>query len=135
MHMKNFKLLILFAFITGCGPITDTSYEIVQPKGKNAQMCADNCLLSKTNCQQTCEMKDMSCKAQEDRKAREDYMDYVTVRQNQQLAVVRTESSFRRNYNCGTRVCMNDCMEDHHACHINCGGKVIPHTYCTAFCN
>lgn len=133
--MKIVKSLILLFFIAACGPVYQTNYEIIPPQDDMGRMCANNCLLSKQNCEQSCQMQEMTCRSQARLESQNDYLQYVAVQNAKGKPVARNQQSFTRYYNCDQNFCYSNCMSNYHVCHTNCGGQVIPHTYCAANCN
>jgi hypothetical protein len=133
--MKKFKLLILIGLLSGCGPVYQTDYQMVPPQSETGRQCANNCLLSKQNCEQTCQIQEMSCEERGRLQSRNEYLEYVAVQHAAGQPVTRREHEFQQYYNCSSNYCVASCGENYRMCHTNCGGQVVPHTYCTAFCD
>lgn len=134
--MEKIKALLLLFILASCGPVMQTSYEIVPPTGRQGHLCANNCLLAKTNCDQTCLLGQMNCRARAERwESQNEFLQYLAVQGTDGRPVYYPYRRSTRYYDCSTRFCEARCMNNYHICHTNCGGKVIPHTYCTAFCN
>lgn len=108
-------------------------------------MCANNCIMAQQNCRQNCATQGQLCSQNEElarerarREADWDYRHYVSQRMAQGKEIKRSRSSFERYVSsgrCDGDACLNQCMGDYHICHSNCGGQVIPNTYCVAYCN
>jgi hypothetical protein len=132
--MKSIKHLVILFFITACGPVYQTDYQIVPPQDNMGRMCANNCLLSMQNCQQTCRIEESHCTERARLMERNEYLEYVTVQTASGKPVKRNAPTARRYYDCSQDACYGSCTNSYHICHTNCGGQIVPHTYCTAFC-
>lgn len=143
----KFLCLVLLSTLAGCGPLQPeyrTDYHIVPPRTQVGQMCANNCLMAQQNCRQSCQLQHQIC-VQNDwlsqqhagDEADRDYRHYMAQRLAQGKLIKRERSSFYRytpDSDCEAERCENQCVSDYHICHSNCGGKVIPSTYCVANC-
>jgi hypothetical protein len=121
--------------LSACGPVYQTQYEIVPPQGNSARMCANNCLLSKTNCRQSCQIQNNQCEEIERLRAQSDYLSYLNQQNREGRPAKKSERDFYSGYQCSNDSCEENCDQDFQICHTNCGGQIIPHTICTAFCN
>lgn len=126
LYKKFLTSLLLLLPLVACGPTYITEYEMIPPDTQFGSMCANNCLLSKTNCENYC-------------------MD----RANQNRLIKKLEekidsdsdkkSVYKFNFSSGNFSsgdddrCERRCTADYHACYVNCGGRIIPHTYPTKF--
>lgn len=131
-------LVLAFAallMLNACGPVHETVYQMVPPPTDMGRMCANNCLLASSNCQQHCEITGRQCEQMEDMRADQEYRDYKRERRAKGKEVKKSRSSFDNSYRCDSDDCMANCVNTHHLCHTNCGGQIIPTTRCTAFCN
>jgi len=133
--MKKIRLLGLLLLVASCGPQYRTTYEVVPPPTETGRMCANNCLLSQQNCQQTCHMQDQQCQQIQHLQARNDYLAYVNEQQRTGKPIKKSENNFYSSYACQSSACEANCGSAYQICHTNCGGQIIPHTYCTANCN
>ena len=132
--MKKFGSLLLLALVTACGPVYQTSYEVVPPQSETGRMCANNCLMLKQNCEQTCRIEEAHCTERARLMERNDYLEYVAVQTASGKPVKRSGPTSRRYYDCSQDACYAACAGNYNICHTNCGGQIIPHTTCTAFC-
>ena len=133
--LKASGLLSLICLLYGCGPVYQTTYTMVPPATETGRMCANNCLLSKQQCQQSCTMQQAACDRQEDLEAENRYLRYVNDQRSQGKEIKRSRESFRYGHSCiEVQQCHNQCETDYHICHTNCGGQVIPQTMCVANC-
>lgn len=127
-------LLIAALLLAGCGPIYSTDYQLVPPKSNEGRMCANNCLMSQQNCQLSCDNTNLQCEQAERYRAENEFLKYQRDRLAAGKEVKRSESSFYSSYRCNTDDCKANCENTMRLCHTNCGGQVVPHTYCSAFC-
>ena len=128
-------LATVLVTLQACGPQyrTDTTY--VAPKSQQGRMCANNCVLSKQQCQQACNQQSSQCDTVARLEAQNDYLAYVNDRQRLGKEVKRSQSSFYRHNRCPqVAYCYTQCEDNHHLCHNNCGGQVLQETYCVANC-
>lgn len=129
--LKKFVWILLLAMVvTGCGPVYRTSYSYVPPPGMNGRMCIMQCIQAKNMCDQMCEMKHENCKSRRMNEARYYYDDYKQQRLAQGKSVDRSLNSF--NYSSCNQNC--HCVENYNDCYSLCGGQVLVHRQCTAFC-
>lgn len=133
--MKTIRALFLLCLLAACGPVMKTQYEMVPPETKSGRICAADCEQTFKTCKAQCRAQAEYCDSQAKLYAQSDYMSYVYQQQREGRSIVRTERDFYRPYGCTNTGCEEACGERHQLCHGNCGGKVIPHSYCTAFCN
>lgn len=127
-------LIVTGLTLSGCGPIYTTRYTYEAPRGNNAHMCLMQCNQVRSMCQQMCSMKSSNCKAQAQQLAQQSYEQYATQRQLEHKKVKKTVNDFYDPFSCGnTDNC--HCTENYNGCFSACGGQVIAHRVCTAFCN
>jgi hypothetical protein len=132
--LRSYGVIILTIMLSACGPVYETTYEIIPPQSQHGAMCANNCLMSQTNCRNQCQRHDETCRRMAELEADNEYLHYLTLRQAQGLPVKRSRRDFYSYSSCGDYGCNESCANDYRICHTNCGGKIIPHTRCTAFC-
>lgn len=133
--MRHFKFIILsivsIFLLAACGPVYETDYTYVNPKSFSGKKCVRQCLTQRTGCRQSCQRQYNSCQAQAATMSELDY------RISQVIAKDKKHSNpqpYRRSYdshctnNCG-------CTETYNTCFSTCGGQIIPHTRCVAFCD
>ncbi len=121
VYLKFAITSLLMLLMASCGPLYTTEYEIIPPKTEMGSICANNCLLLKTNCESQCYR-----------------ISYLELQNNQLQAVNRNGDGYYFNnynsFNNNNGWCVNNCLANYYICHKNCGGEVITHTRCTAFC-
>lgn len=130
MGLRVMAMLMLAA----CGPVYTTDYQMVPPTSMEGKMCANNCLMAQQNCAQACASSTSQCEQNERLRAENEYLKYARDRRAEGKEVKRKESSFYAGYQCDGDDCTERCESSYRLCHTNCGGQVIPHTYCSAFC-
>ncbi len=147
MKIKSFLAASLMFLLAACGPpqpYYQTTYELVAPPTDNGRMCANNCLLMKQNCSNSCNTQAQQCQQLDSIEqtsigveAQREYDEYVRECKRNGQAIMKTPLDFEHhiNNNCSASSCLNQCMNDYYICHTNCGGQVIPHTNCVANCN
>jgi hypothetical protein len=133
MGMKQIALLLLL-LTSACAPQLVTQYEIVPPQSDNGRYCANGCLNGKSMCEQSCFDQQGVCEQQNRIAGQLDYLSYVVGRQADDRPIKRSPDSFRGHQYCSAEACLERCTQNYNVCHTNCGGKVIPHTTCAAFC-
>ena len=132
--MKCFRQIILAAMmalvVTACSPIYSTTYELIPPNDQMGKMCMMQCEQLKATCEQTnivCSTAQMSCES--------------TARLEKERCYANAGDNFAAQKNCdwNARKCnvcsKQDCDSNYRTCFATCGGKVIPHTECTAYCD
>lgn len=132
--MKYVITFLSCVLLMGCGPVYQTGYEIIPPKSEMGRMCANNCLMAQTNCTQACEIQKNQCREIERLRAESDYNSYVAQQSREGRVAKRELHDFYRMSYCDQSSCDENCQNTYHICHTNCGGNVIPYTYCSAFC-
>lgn len=131
MLKKCLLLILLVTLLTGCGPIYRTSYSYAPPTNQNGQMCTMQCLQTKNMCEQMCDMRQDNCDMRARDDARYRYRDYERRRREDRQPVDRSMDSFY--YPSCNKDCR--CVENYNDCFTLCGGRVLVHKTCQAFCN
>lgn len=127
--------IALLAALTACGPVLTTEFEIVPPPTEQGRMCANNCLMMKDNCERDCWDQRQSCEQMNQVQSSLQYLSYVAARNSEGKPLKRSADDFSGGRYCSADECLQHCVQNYNVCHTNCGGKVIPHTFCTAFCD
>ncbi|BBL71996.1 hypothetical protein MoryE10_26020 [Methylogaea oryzae] len=135
MRLLSAVLVGLAVMLAGCGPIYHTDYQMLPAASAEGRMCGNSCLSSQQSCVQSCRSQSQSCEAMARLESQNDYLSYVNEQQRKGKPVKKSQSDFTHYGNCSDSSCVERCESDYRACHTNCGGRVIPHTYCTAFCD
>ena len=132
--MKYVHLALALLFVSSCSPLYQTDYEIVPPKTETGSLCANNCLLVQSSCRQQCQTQQSQCSEIVWLRGQRDYLIYVNQQNANSRPVKKSEQDFYRMDACSNQTCEASCIADYRICHTNCGGKIIPHTYCVAHC-
>lgn len=130
-----FAIISIFAIsvlMTGCGPIYETTYSYVPPKSYRGRTCVNQCLSQKGSCRNNCRLLNQSCRLQANAAAEPAYQAYLRSMRRQGKPPVETIADFADYSGCQSNC---GCDVNYRQCYTNCGGKIIPHTVCTAFCN
>lgn len=134
--MKNFWLVAIFVLsaLTGCGPMYSTNYTYTPPPTAEGRMCASQCRQISRMCVQNCEMKEETCKSRARHDAIYKFEHYAAERRAKNQSIKKDVSDFSNEYSCSSSSCESNCQPEYRDCYANCGGRVTPHTVCTAFC-
>lgn len=132
--MNKGIMLVLLLAVAACGPVYTTEYEMIPPNTQEGRFCANNCLMAQNNCSQSCSLESQRCELDDRRHAEREYDEYVRKREKEGKEIKRSVSSFENSYRCDNDDCEERCGGNYRICHTNCGGQVIPRTYCSAFC-
>lgn len=127
-------LLLLAITITACGPVYKTEYRFQTPPTQQGKVCANNCLDKMEACKANCRTSIAECKRIKSLEAENAYLHYVNERRADGKEVEKTKRSFENFSGCNLK-CEEGCESVHRICHSNCGGNVVEHRYCTAFCD
>ena len=114
----------ILLLLTGCGTVYKTVYTYKQPKQHTGRQCIRQCLVNRTQCSNTCIRQYNRCKQQENT-----------------LRLLKSELRRHRHTtpdlpdisNACTQQC--GCVQAYNTCYTSCGGTVIPHQKCIAFCH
>lgn len=132
--MKNWFILIAIFIMPACAPIYDISYEVVPPHSYEGRLCASNCILAKQNCNHSCAAELSSCNTIKQLEAQNQYLEYINECKLNRQPVVKSRSSFSGTRYCSSSNCEARCLDNFYLCHKNCGGQVLEHKVCIAFC-
>ncbi len=134
--MPRFACIAFFAVLalSACGPVYKTDYHLTTPPTQEGKICANNCLDKKAACQATCRADEAECKHIKALEAENAWLRYREERREQGRELKKTKSSFENYSACNSSNCLENCESFHRVCHSNCGGDVVEHTVCTAFC-
>jgi len=125
-------VMIASILMAGCGPIYETSYKYVPPKSYRGRLCANQCTSQKSSCQNNCRVLNQACRMEANAAAEPAYRAYLRSMRKQNKTPWRNIGDFADYSNCNDRC---GCETNYKQCYTTCGGQVIPHTVCTAFCN
>jgi len=127
----SFLALLAFA-LTGCGPVYETSYSYKPPKNWAGRKCTNRCLSRRSFCNMRCRRNYNICRSDALEDARPEFRAYVREQRHQRLPIVKSLSDFADFGTC-QRGC--GCTINYRQCYSNCGGQVITHRVCVAFCD
>ena len=124
--------LLLALLLSACGPMYETRYTFVPPKGSSGQACILQCENNRMQCEQLAEMRFQNC---EDRADRE-YRDC----EHEQVFGYDKKGRWTcvDNCYCWRDSCERDtdrCDALYRTCYQTCGGKVKAQTVCVANCD
>lgn len=132
------KLVILFSLalsllLTGCGPVYQTTYSYEKPASQRARTCiASNCERNKMLCQSNCAKNNNECEWRATEEAKTEYREYVRQQRYNNLPIKKSINDFKDDWDCNNSC---NCQSVYRQCYSTCGGTVIAHTQCVAFCN
>ena len=128
--MLRLVLLSLVLLVSACGPVMETSYEMVPPPTMEGRMCSNDCVSAKQTCESACRQEKNSCDNLNMTEAQNQYLLEKATNKDS----TKTPDDFHGSRWCSADECLSTCGSNFNLCHSNCGGQVIPHTQCTAFC-
>lgn len=82
-------------------------------------------------------MQNNQCQQQAQQNAEFAYKAYKEKRQAEGKPIKKTVNDFLDPFSCSSNqnAPTTDCEANFRDCFVSCGGQVIPHTQCVAFCN
>lgn len=137
-------LLLLFV-LTACSPVYQTTYSYIPPKKTKLRLCTARCDTNLTSCQTACRAEKSRCdflQAQEIIRA-----DHAAARNarivsghkhgkhghaGRALSPEEQAAATPQYMFCDFQQC--DCTPSYNRCYTNCGGRVVAHSRCVAFC-
>lgn len=125
-------ILFLVGALMGCGPIYETKYTYVPPKSQAGKMCVAQCVQNRGNCDQMCQMRNDTCRAQAKQNAVYQYELYRSDQERSGQPIKKSVSDFDDSYNCNNNC---NCAPTYNACYSACGGQILTHKECVAFCD
>ena len=130
LSLVSFLLAIIC--LTGCGPIYRTNYNYVPPHSGAGKMCISQCLQNKSMCEQSCEMRNESCKERAHEDAIVQFEAYKHEQFKNKQPIKRSVSDFDTSSSCYENC---DCAPSFNSCYSACGGQVQENKVCVAFCD
>ncbi|MDF1795543.1 MAG: hypothetical protein P1U63_03290 [Coxiellaceae bacterium] len=133
--MKKLSVCLIAAAaagLTGCGPIYKTSYTYQPPKSNKARRCVVACQRNRLLCEQNAQENYQRCEDRASSAAEEAYHEYAVNQRRTHQPVDRSVSDFTQDWSCSSG---NRCAAMYRQCYSTCGGTVITHRVCTAFCD
>lgn len=126
---KKIAAALILLTLTGCGPMYVFKNEYVPPNSDQGRSCAANCISNLSMCQNQCRAEKNNC----------EMMNQVSsIAQDALKANSKRPSQYGTGYQryCSSDYnCMTNCESTRQSCHKMCGGEVITHKTCTAFCD
>jgi hypothetical protein len=132
MKAKFAWLLVVVLMLTACVPIYETHYSYQPPDNPQEKSCIAQCQENRNVCRSDCHNQQQQCESQAREKAEFRYRMYKTKRQNAGKPLQKSLGDFYHTMGCH-RTC--NCQAEYRQCYRACGGKVIKHTHCIAFCD
>lgn len=130
--LLGLSLVALIITLIGCGPVYKREYTFVAPKSNISKMCIAQCVQGKNVCEQSCNANVDNCRARAHQDAIYQYEAYKHERHRKGKSVDKSISDFDTGNTC-TASC--NCEPTYRACYSACGGQVLQHDVCVAFCN
>lgn len=119
--IAHYGLILCFLMITSC----TTRYEIIPPSTAEGRKCANEYLLEKERCMQSCDMYNTQCNLLNQLNAQNNYLiSQQAAKSNKDNKYMQHFSSHQNNL-CNNSSCSWRCIENYHICHKNCGGEII----------
>ena len=123
--------VVVFSCLASCAPVYQTTYQYVPPHSSRGVACINRCLQHKSSCNSRCSRQKLACHADADYAAKPAFKDYIKQQRKNKLPINKDISDFANYSSCDSDCA---CSNDYRQCYTNCGGHVIPHTQCVAFC-
>ena len=117
-----------YVLLAACGPIYDTEYHYQTPPTSDGKMCASSCVDKMNVCTANCKVEQANCERIKSLEAQNAYLQYVSERQKKGEEIKKSQSDCENS-------CEADCENVHRICHTSCGGNIVEHRTCVAFCN
>jgi hypothetical protein len=145
-----------------CGPIYNTVKDYHLPTGNpSTSTCSNMCLHNRSICKTRCERTKHDCSVLEERKANNEYNDYLrrscrevrstqyhshkkhrkthhrTTQSSVSCDSSKTLKDFRNSWRCDNHnnACKNDCESVYDSCFVGCGGRIEERQVCVFNCN
>ena len=129
-------ILLSLLMLNACGPIYQTTYRYIPPNSELGRVCANQCSQTQQLCVQNCHNQETTCEIQARQQAQIEYQNYVTQHILEKRPIHKDAEDFYDPFMCGNEdSCNNACGINYRGCFTTCGGQVIPHTRCVAFCD
>ena len=127
---------IVCVTVAACGPVYKTSYELTPPQTAEGRMCVTQCQQTKSACRNSGYDRYQRCKTEQRAYAERKFNEYRIQQLLLKQPIKKTQRSFYGGYSCShEQSYKKDCEQDFVGCFSTCGGRVVPHTVCTANCD
>lgn len=117
--------------LSACGPVYKTTDTYEPPDAWSGRKCINRCLKVKSQCSIACKRTNQTCIAEAREEGSYRYRQYARRRRKAGKKVVLGPNDFIDTSACHSGC---SCAHDYRECYMNCGGKVITHRRCVAFC-
>lgn len=138
--MRALLFILLFA-VAACSespPPLDPEFEFLPPPTTTGRSCAAKCPAAKQSCDNVCEARHNTCRANLKLKAYKKHRAYVDERMAHGLLVKKTEADFWNEAvaaGCpAIPPCLARCRVELRYCHTKCGGQVKKGDTCYSNC-
>jgi hypothetical protein len=132
---RNLFIGLAAATLVACGPVYKTTYELTPPQTAEGRLCTSQCQQTKSACQRGGYDRYQLCKERKQAHAERAYNDYRMQQLMQKKPIKKSRRHFYSGYSCRQEASYKkSCEQDFVGCFATCGGKVTPHTICTANC-
>ncbi len=121
--------------LAACGPVYKTTYDLTPPQSAEGKLCVTQCQQTTTACKQSGYDRYQRCKSEREASAERSFNEYRIQQLLQKKPITKSKRHFYAGYSCSSEASYrDDCGQDFIGCFATCGGKVTPHTVCTANC-
>jgi hypothetical protein len=115
---KGFAIVAVMFGLAACYPVYDTNFQFIQPSTAEGKQCVSSCATTQKACRDSCIKNETVCVGEEEKR--------VTPQVSGRPAISK---------NCSSYSCQEQCTEEYRQCFTSCGGQVVPHVRCVAFCD
>lgn len=126
-NLNSAKCFVIFLmFVSGCGPVYQTSYSFVPPEAVAGRSCVYNCEIIKRQCIDLQNRDAQDCERRSDWEIRDC-----------ESRIRLAENRSPKWYECGGETCSADierCDGEYRGCYELCGGRVKATTVCVSNC-
>jgi hypothetical protein len=142
--MKFIKLIssmVMILWLSACGPQYKTVYDMTPPEDRQGRMCLNQCMESKTYCEQVEHQGKLQetqiCLAEAKVRADIDYDSYIHYQKKGDLPVEKAYRDFYHPGQCSGNKGLYSprCESNYRQCFTNCGGIVRERTICVSGCD
>lgn len=134
------RLLPALMVLVGCSPIIRTSYSFEPPAAVEARACVDQCMKTNTQCWRTCDLRTPNCGDAtlypgatlpgQETGPMPDFKSPLGMFGSGRADCIDLEPIIQSG-----RQCKDACDGLYRQCYARCGGTVVAHPVCTAFCD
>lgn len=132
--LRRFAWCVVAFFLSivlaGCGPIYNVNHTYEQPKSLAGKQCVTQCVINKSSCNMQCNNQHQQCINNARLAAVPAYLVYT--KQLGDKAPDKKLEDFADSSSCNSSC---GCDEVYEQCFMGCGGNIIEHKRCVAFCD